>query len=136
MNFTAAARFIFAALLAFVTWLTVTPDPSGAAAGFDFANRLAEWFFGDPSLGDKAGHFLAYLALGASAALARIRVLGRAVVTVGALAVYGAALEAAQALGGVREPELADAIANGLGAALGFPAGALACRFGGRFVGK
>lgn len=134
MRFIMAARLAFAALFVLVTWLTVTPDPSGAEAGFDLANRLAEWLFGDPALGDKAGHFLAYVALGGAAAAARLRLFGRAVFTVAALAFYGAMLEGAQALGGVREADVADAIANALGAALGFPLGALAVGIAGRVV--
>ena len=41
------------------------------------------------------------------------------------LALYGVALEGLQGLGGVRDPELADALANGLGALAGYPVVAL-----------
>jgi hypothetical protein len=109
-------RLSFAALLVAVTWMTLTPDPQQASAGFDIARLIAEALFGDGDLSDKVAHFGAYVALGVSAALA---LPGAALLAIPGLAAYGAALEGLQALGGVREPEALDAFANALGAAFG-----------------
>lgn len=125
MSFRRFSRIQFAAILLLVTYLTLTPNPDETAPGLAFTRWLATMFFGDGAAGDKIAHFLAYAALGASAALAQIRIGGRAVGAVAALAAYGAALEGAQGFGGARQPELADAIANGLGAAAGFPLAAV-----------
>ena len=119
------ARGLFVALVLIVTWLTLTPSPENAESGFALARWAATLLFGDAGLTDKVAHFMAYGALGACAFWARLTLAGRLWAAPLALAVYGAALEGAQGLGGVRSPELADAIANALGALAGF-AGAAA----------
>ena len=119
------ARALFVALVSVVTWLTLTPSPENADSGFALARWAATLLFGDAGLTDKVAHFMAYSALGACAFWARLTLAGRLWTTPLALAAYGAALEGAQGLGGVRSPELADALANGLGAVAGF-AGAMA----------
>lgn len=129
MSFLAFARAQFAVLFLLVTYLTVTPNPDETELGMELTRWLAALIFGDSAFADKIAHFLAYAALGASAALARIRIGGRAFTVVAGLALYGAALEGVQGLGGVRDPELADALANALGAAAGFPAAALLMGF-------
>ncbi len=113
------ARLLFVALLVLVTWLTVTSHPEEFRAGFDLARWIAEALFGDAAEGDKVAHFASYLALGASAALARFDA-GRGAIAVIGLALYGAALEGAQALGGERQPDLYDGLANALGASAGY----------------
>lgn len=111
-------RLVFIALLAFVTWMTLTPDPDDAAVGFDIARFIAEIVFGDGRLADKVAHFGAYVALGVAAAVA-LPGAAQTLVAVAGLSVYGAALEGVQALGGVREPDALDAAANAAGAAFG-----------------
>lgn len=129
MSFLGFARAQFAVLFLLVTYLTVTPNPDETELGMELTRWLAALIFGDSALADKIAHFLAYAALGASAALARIRIGGRAFTVVAGLALYGAALEGVQGLGGARDPELADALANSLGAAAGFPAAAVVMGF-------
>lgn len=116
----ALARGAFMMLLAVVTWLTLTPNPDDTKAGFAVTRWLAEIFLGNPGLSDKVAHFSAYGALGASAFGARLSPFGAQVWTPVILAAYGASLEILQGLGGVRSPEIADGIANMLGAVAGF----------------
>ncbi len=109
------ARGLFAALFFTVTFLTLTPNPEDTESGFAVARWVAVFFLGDAGLTDKVAHFMAYGALGASAFSARIDLFRKPWAPPLALAAYGAVLEGVQGLGGVRSPELADAIANALG---------------------
>ena len=118
-------RGAFALLIVFVTWQTLTPDPDETEPSIAIARFIAELLFDDPRLGDKVAHFLAYSALGGSAALAHLELANRRWMTIAALAAYGALLEFLQGLGGVRAPELADALANSTGALAAFPAALL-----------
>ena len=122
MNALTLWRVLFALLLAFVTWQTLTTDPADTEQGFALARLIADFLFHDEALADKVGHFMAYSALGASAAFSHLRLARRRVLMICALAVYGALLEFVQGVGGVRSPEIADAIANSLGAVLSYPA--------------
>ena len=122
MNALILWRACFALLLFFVTWQTLTPDPSETEQGFALARIIAEFLFHSTALADKVGHFTAYLALGASAAFAHLRLAGRRAPVIAALALYGGFLEFMQGLGGVRSPDLADAFANSLGAIISYPA--------------
>ena len=121
MSFLTIARALFAMLFVFVTVITVIPNPEETTPGFAFTRWLADLLLGDAQSADKIGHFVAYGALGASAALADIRLFGKAAASIVALAVYGALLEGVQALGGVRDPEYLDAAANAAGALAGYP---------------
>lgn len=112
-------RTIFAALLLLVTFLTLTPNPENTEAGFAFTRWIAALLFGDAGFADKVAHFLAYAALGAAAAWAQLALFTKRRVTALALALYGILLEIIQGLGGVRSPEVADAVANALGAISG-----------------
>lgn len=114
-------RGVFALLFALVTFLTLTPDPDDTKQGLAIARFLAGLLFQDERLGDKVAHFLAYASLGVSAMLAGLRLAGRRAAVIALLASYGATLEYLQGLGGVREAELADAIANSLGALAAWP---------------
>lgn len=118
-------RAFFAAWLAFVTFQTLTPSPDDATSGIALARWLAEALFHRPELADKVAHFLAYAALGATAAFARFHMLGLRAPVIALLAAYGAALEGMQGLGGVRAPELVDAAANALGVIAAYPAAAV-----------
>ena len=121
MSFVFAARILFAILFGLVTYLTVTTNPETTEGGMALTRWLAEMVLGQAALADKVAHFLAYGALGAAAMFANLRLARRRIVTVLALAAYGALLEGVQALGGVRSPEAADAIANAFGALCAYP---------------
>jgi len=114
------ARVLFLTLLVIVTFLTLTPNPDDTEAGFAFTRILASALLGDAAMADKIAHFLAYGSLGASAFWAQIVLFAKRWGIVVVLPIYGIALEGLQGLGGVRSPELADAVANGLGAVCGF----------------
>lgn len=125
-------RIVFVCLLGFITYLTVTPNPDDTDAGFAFTRWIADVVFGSALLGDKVAHFVAYSGLGLSAFSAKILTNRNVFVVPLGLALYGAALEGVQALGGVRSPELGDAIANSAGAIAGYGAGYLAATFASR----
>ncbi|WP_425409926.1 VanZ family protein [Hyphococcus sp.] len=113
-------RVLFVALFLCVTFLTLTPNPVETESGFAFTRWLSSAILGDAENADKIGHFIAYAALAVSAFWARLFLYSRRWATMIGLALYGIALEILQGMGGVRSPELADAIANALGALCGF----------------
>lgn len=125
MNWLLIARIIFALLFVIVTYLTLTPNPDDTKSGMAITRWLAVLLLGQEDLGDKVAHFAAYGALGTFAVLSRIRFFGATLFTILALAIYGACLEGLQGLAAVRTPELADAVANALGAIGGWPVGAV-----------
>lgn len=120
MSFVYFARALFVVLLLVVTYLTLTPRPEDFKAGFELTKWLARRFFGDVVYTDKIQHFLSYGALGAAAALARIRLAGRGSFVALALALYGGALEGAQSFVATRQTDFFDALANGAGAGTGY----------------
>lgn len=122
-------RVLFAALCVFVTWLTVTPNPDDTEGGMAFARWISDFLFSDSRYADKVGHFAAYGLLGVLAAFSDFSLGGGKWRAPTILAAYGALLEGVQALGGVRAPEFADAIANAAGALSGFGAIVIARRF-------
>ncbi|MEK7264720.1 MAG: VanZ family protein [Pseudomonadota bacterium] len=122
MTFKTFWRGVFALLLLFVTWQTLTPDPDNTEPSIAIARFIAELLFHDERLGDKVAHFLAYSALGGSAAFAHVELANRRWLTIAALAAYGVLLEFLQGVGGVRMPEFADALANSSGALAAYPA--------------
>lgn len=113
-------RRAFVALALFVTWRTLTPETDAADGGLAIARLIAALLFHAPEMADKVAHFMAYAALGATAAMGRLRLLGLRSPVIAAIAVYGVVLEGLQGLGGVRDPELADAAANALGVITAF----------------
>ncbi|WP_428410471.1 VanZ family protein [Hyphococcus sp.] len=127
-------RVLFALLFALVTYLTLTPNPDDTKAGFAFTRWIATVLFHNPALTDKVAHFLAYAALGAMAVWAHLTVFSKRRGTALALAAYGVLLEGLQGLGGVRSPELADAVANGLGALSGAAGAVMLAHLWRRFV--
>lgn len=114
------ARVFFGLLFLFVTYLTLTPNPDTTDQGMALTRWIADLLFGYQDMGDKVAHFLAYGALGFWAAGSQVRLFGKHLYSVAALVCYGALLELVQGLGGVRTPELADAISNALGAFCGY----------------
>ncbi len=125
MTFRKFWRGVFALLLVLVTFQTLTPDPDNTEPGIAIARFIAELLFHDPRLGDKVAHFLVYSSLGAVAAFAHLEIADRRWMTIAALAAYGAFLEFLQGLGGVRVPEIADALANSGGVLAAYPAALL-----------
>lgn len=118
-------RVVFGVLLVVITYLTLTPDPVETEPGFAVTRYISDLFFGSAEYADKVGHCLAYGLLGLTAYWARIALFSkRWAVTIG-LALYGVALEGLQGIGGVRSPEVADALANALGATSGFFGGTI-----------
>ncbi|HXI86111.1 MAG TPA: VanZ family protein [Parvularculaceae bacterium] len=124
MSFILAARALFAVLFVTVAWLILTPNPQDTEAGMDIARWIAKALFGDPDLGDKVAHVSAFAALAGTAALGRLRILGSGALMVAALSLYGGALEIGQLLGGVRDADWMDALADALGAVAAYPAAA------------
>jgi VanZ family protein len=120
MNRQSLARAIFMALAVVVAWLSLRPDPVENEAGFELLNWIAAVLFGSEAMGDKVAHFGAYAALGATARPAHLLTGARAPLAILALALYGAVLELGQGVGGIRDPDLLDALANTLGAACGY----------------
>lgn len=114
------ARGVFALLFIMVTWLTLTANPDDTKAGLEVTRWIASLLFGDPDRGDKVAHFSAYGVLGASAFWSQWKLLGRKRWTPLYLAAYGALLEGVQGFSGIRSPEVADAVANALGAVAGY----------------
>ncbi len=113
-------RVFFVLLAIFVSYVTIAPNPDSASGGLAIARWISEHIFRGAIPHDKIAHFMAYASLGAAAYFARLKLANSYVLTVCAVAIYGAMLEGVQALGGVRSPEMADAAANGLGAVSGF----------------
>lgn len=115
-------RVVFAVVFACVTWLTLTPNPHDTRSSLAIARFIAEVLFHNQQFGDKVAHFLAYATLGATAAFAHLRIAGRRVPVIVALAAYGLLLEFLQGVGGVRVADFADALANASGALAVYPA--------------
>ncbi len=122
MSFRNFWRGVFALLAVFVAWQTLTPDPENTEPSIAIARFIAEILFHDQRLADKVAHFLAYAALGGSAAFADIRINCRRFPAAMALVAYGCALEFLQGVGGVRAAEFADAFANASGVIAAYPA--------------
>lgn len=122
MSFVRWWRIAFVALALFVAWQTLTPDADDTERGMAIARMIAELLFRSADMDDKVAHFMAYAALGLSAAFGQLRLLGLRAPVVAGIAAYGMALEGLQGLGGVRAPEIADAAANALGVISSFAA--------------
>lgn len=126
-------RIAFGLLFVVVTYLTLTPNPEDAKSGFAVTRWVAQILFGNPALADKVAHFAAYGALGAAAAWAQLALFSKRRITALALALYGVLLEVLQGIGGVRSPEVADAVANALGAVAGLGGAIMLARLARRF---
>lgn len=114
-------RGVFAFLLIFITWQTLTPDPDNTEPSLAIARFIARVIFHNEAVSDKVAHFIAYAALGGTAAFAHLQLFGRRSAIIIALAAYGMMLEYLQGLGGVRIADATDALANAAGALSAFP---------------
>ncbi len=121
-------RFVFVVMLLVVTRMTLTTNPDDTKAGFKFVQLIAQALFNDPAMSDKVAHFISYFALGVSALFAEVRLWGRQVPVIALIALYGGVLELLQGAGGVRTPDLADALANASGALSAYVGGLLTQR--------
>ena len=121
-------RCCFVALLLFITYLTVTPNPDGVESGMAMTRWLASFLFGDARHDDKIAHFGAYAVLAATAYWANIRGFSGPWSPPIFLAVYGAGLEGVQALVDARSAEVLDGVANGAGALSGFAGAVILAR--------
>lgn len=101
-----------------VAILSLTPDPAVVTDSFDPGAWIAAQFFGRPEWGDKVSHFLAYAALAGSAGIGFGPRFSHTVTAAG-LVVFGALIEVLQAMGGTREGDLIDILANAAGVATG-----------------
>ncbi len=110
-----ACRLAFPALLAFVTYTTIAPDP-GDVVGVTIADWIARFVLGDEAHADKAGHFIAYASLSGAFTLAQYVDLRSSAFGIFVLAAYGAALEGVQRLSPERQTDLLDGVANLVGA--------------------
>lgn len=129
MTFERAWRAAFALFLIFVTWQTLTPDPEESKSGLALARYLAAMLFGDAGYADKIAHFLAYATLGGLAGMGDLRAFGKRRFSVLLLFLYGLLLEWLQGVGGVRDAEIVDALANATGAVTGFAVSMVVARF-------
>jgi hypothetical protein len=128
-SWTVWARVFFTALIVLVTYFTLVPDPDAASKGLAFARWISETIFRGAIPHDKVEHFLAYTALGAAAFFAQIRLFNNRYSVPLVLALYGGLLEVVQGLGGVRFVELADGVANTIGAYIGYGGSLLLAAF-------
>ncbi|MEM9232922.1 MAG: VanZ family protein [Pseudomonadota bacterium] len=122
----AFARVTAIAIGTAVAILSLTPDTEDLEGATDIFMAIAAFFFGDPELGDKVSHFLAYGALGGMSVFGFARSAREGIMVFVGLLVFGTLLEFAQGLGGVRETDALDLVANFAGLLTGMTSGAIA----------
>lgn len=133
-------RVFFSVLVLFVTYLSLTPNPSAAGGGVALTRWLAVILFANEDLHDKIAHFIAYGTLAFVYAQTALKPFGRPVYGIVWLAIFGLAMELAQGMTTYRELSGRDLLANWAGLAVGYPAGKAAAimvqRYLGRFLGR
>ncbi len=112
-------RIAFAAYWGFVTFLLLTPHPLDVLGLHEYAENLA---------GGYGRHFLLFAGLGLLGSLGRFRISTTKLACL--LGGYGIATEVLQAFVPPRTPELADAVEDLLGVAVGLAIGAAAAWLG------
>ncbi|NHK29269.1 hypothetical protein FF098_015225 [Parvularcula flava] len=117
--FVLTMRICFAVLLLIVTILSLIPNPDGVPGGPAFSRWLSGVLFGTEDHADKVSHFVAYGALGGTAILAALKPFGRALLLPVLLIAYSGLMEILQGMGGVREADMADMLANAAGVTAG-----------------
>lgn len=116
-------RALFVALVAFVLFMSLTPDPGPAKGGATVTRWLSKMIFGTRAHADKVGHLMAYATLAGVFVQTGWKPWGRAWAGVLWLGLFGLALEGAQGLTTYRELSGFDLLANWIGLALGYPGG-------------
>ena len=108
-----------ALIIAYLSLKRSSPDQESGFALFRWIEAtlesLAAGLLGDPEQSDKVAHALAYSALAAVGVFGFGRVFKVAFLAIG----YGLTLEFLQGLGGARTASVYDALANGIGVAIG-----------------
>ncbi|GGD08719.1 VanZ family protein [Aquisalinus flavus] len=117
--FVLSMRVCFALLLVVVTLLSLIPNPDDVPGGPDFSRWLSGLLFGTEDYADKMSHFIAYGALGGTAVLAALRPFGRVVLLPVLLIAYSGLIEVLQGIGGARQADIADMLANAAGVTAG-----------------
>ncbi|MEO1311093.1 MAG: hypothetical protein AAFV51_09005 [Pseudomonadota bacterium] len=130
-----ALRGLFIVVFIGVTIISLIPNPENAPAGGTMTRWLALLFLGAEQHADKVGHFLAYGALGFLGAASRVRVPRIDALGPAALALWGVVMELGQGLIAARDTEGLDALANSLGAGVGWAGGVVALFAASRFLG-
>lgn len=123
------ARAAFGALFVFVTFQTLIAEPDPIGSGLALARWISQAVLRGAVSADKVAHFVAYCALGATAFWAKVKPFGKTWPMPLGLALYGGLLEIIQGLGGVRDAEFADTVADMLGAYAGFGSAVFLLRF-------
>lgn len=116
-------KYVFFLLLVVIIVLSLIPNPENLGVDMNFFERLADLIFGNPALGDKISHFMAYLALAGAGTAGRVRPFGRIIFLFLSLLILGGGLELAQGLVAIRTPDGADMIANFIGVSIGMIGG-------------
>jgi len=114
-----AMRVCFVLLFAIVTVLSLIPNPDDVPGGPAFSRWLSGLVFGTEGYADKVSHFIAYGALGGTAVLAALKPFGRALLLPVFLITYSGLMEIFQGMGGVRQADMADMLANASGVTAG-----------------
>ena len=116
-------RLLFSALVLFVGFMSLTPNPDSVGGGYAFMEAISRLLFGSEEYHDKIGHFIAYATLAGVYAQTAWRPFGRQIYGVLWLAAFGLAMELAQGMTTYRELSGTDLLANWAGLAIGYPAG-------------
>lgn len=113
-------RAVTLGLAGCIAFLSLSPAPPAPPGTDDFFGWVAAMFLRGPEDADKVSHFCAYAALAGAAVMG----LGdggrkRLLYLVAGLVAFGGALEVGQGLGGIRQAEGLDLLANAFGIATG-----------------
>ena len=114
-----AMRICFVLLLAIVTVLSLIPNPDDVPGGPALSRWLSDLLFGSEAYSDKVSHFIAYGALGGTAVFAALKPFDRALLLPVILIAYSGLMELLQGMGGVRQADMADMLANAAGVSAG-----------------
>ena len=108
--------FLFLGILILFSLVPAQDDIPGAN---DIFSILGKIILGNPNMGDKIAHFVAYASVGATAFWGQVRLFGRVSATMVGLLILGGLLEFAQGSLSGRHPDFLDFIANSVGVASG-----------------
>lgn len=111
--------WLFFVFLGVVIIFSLIPAQDDIPGANDIFSILGKWLLGDPNLGDKIAHFVAYASVSATAIWGRVKLFGYAAATMLGLLLLGAGLEFAQGMLSGRHPDFLDFIANSVGIAIG-----------------
>lgn len=127
-------RCVFFALLILIAVLSLIPNPDDVPGGSAFSRWVAALVLGSEAHADKVSHFIAYGVLGGAGILAALRPAGRLWVLAILLVAYSGLMEVLQGFTAVREPDMADMVANALGVVAGMASASVLVMLGGRMA--